>query len=138
MLIRIYLKSGTVLPDIPCDEFTVERSKINGEIVAYEIKRALIPRPVYVHPNSIEAICRVDTEPTPDSALAAELEQELAKAVADLAKVPSCETCKHEPIDPYGCFETGYACNSCNEQGCVCRDCNEGSRWEWRRAHGSK
>lgn len=70
-----------------------------------------------------------------DDARVAELEQELAKAVADLAKAHTCETCKHEPIDPYACFDNEYLCQSCNDQRCVCRDCDEGSRWEWRHAH---
>ena len=64
----------------------------------------------------------------------AEFRREVAQALADLSKAHTCETCKHEPIDPYECFETGYACNSCNEPSCVCRDCDEGSRWEWRHA----
>ena len=68
----------------------------------------------------------------------AALEIQLAAAMADLSKVRHCESCKHEPIDPVDCFETGYACKQCNETGCVCRDCDDGSKWEWRGSHGAE
>lgn len=66
------------------------------------------------------------------------LETQLAAAMADLSKVRHCESCKHEPIDPVDCFETGYACKQCKETGCVCRDCDDGSKWEWRGSHGEE
>ena len=69
-----------------------------------------------------------------DADRVAALEAELAAALADLSEVKTCESCKHEPVDPGGCFETGYACKSCEEPGCVCHDCDAGSKWEWRHA----
>lgn len=68
----------------------------------------------------------------------AALEQALAAAVADLSKAHTCESCKHEPIDPYSCYTHNYTCTSCLEKGCPCRDCYEGSKWEWRLAHGAE
>lgn len=62
MKIRIYLKSGVVLPDLVCDEFTVERNNLTGEICGYRFVGGLIPRPIYVHMDSIAAIVRVDEE----------------------------------------------------------------------------
>ena len=60
MKIRIYLKSGTVLPDIECEAFTVSRSKLTGMIDGYEYKGAIIPRPLYVDINEIAAVFRTD------------------------------------------------------------------------------
>lgn len=59
MKIRIFLKNGTVLPDILCDEFTVEKSNITGELVGYECKGAFTPRPVFVAIDQVEAIIRM-------------------------------------------------------------------------------
>ena len=67
-----------------------------------------------------------------DADRVAALETALGLALADLAKNKSCETCAHEPINPYDCYETGYACKSCKDGGCICRDCDECSKWEWR------
>ena len=69
-----------------------------------------------------------------DADRVAALETALGLALADLAKNKSCETCAHEPINPYDCYETGYACKSCKDGGCICRDCDECSKWEWRHA----
>lgn len=68
----------------------------------------------------------------------AALEQALAAAVADLTKAHTCKSCKHEPIDPYFCYKTGYHCQSCEAEACPCRDCDGGSCWEWRHAHGAE
>ena len=73
-----------------------------------------------------------------DADRVAALEAELAMAMTDLAAAKTCESCKHEPIDPGGCFETGYACKSCEEPGCVCHDCDNGSKWEWRANRGAE
>ena len=58
MRMRIYLKNGTVLPDIECDEFTVKTN--DGLIDEYKISGAKIPRPLFVDPNEIAAIYRVN------------------------------------------------------------------------------
>lgn len=58
MKMRIYLKNGTVLPDIECDEFNVKT--YDGVIEEYEIVGAEVPRPLFVCLDEISAICRVD------------------------------------------------------------------------------
>lgn len=68
----------------------------------------------------------------------AALEAQLARAMADLCRAHKCESCKHEPIDPVDCYESGYACKQCKETGCWCRDCDDGSKWEWRGSHGAE
>lgn len=60
MKIRIYLKSGHVLPDLICEEFEVERHRATGELVGYKFNGGEIPRPVYVDLDQVEAIVRVD------------------------------------------------------------------------------
>lgn len=60
MKIRIYLKNGTVLPDIECEAFTVSRNKFTGMIDSCECKGAIIPRPLYVDINEIAAVFRTD------------------------------------------------------------------------------
>jgi len=67
----------------------------------------------------------------------AALERELAQAMAYVVKAHSCTSCKHEPIDPYICYKSGYNCRSCEEGGCACRSCCDGSHWEWRHSHGA-
>lgn len=62
MKIRIYMKNGTVCPDFPCDEFTVERSNLTGEITGYKFTGGQIPRPVYVNLDEILMIWRVDED----------------------------------------------------------------------------
>lgn len=73
-----------------------------------------------------------------DDERVAALEAQLARALSDLANTGSCETCAHEPINPYTCFETGYACGSSEETGCICRDCYERDKWEWRGSRGAE
>lgn len=130
MLIRIYLKSGAVLPDFSCDEFTVERSKLTSEIVGYEFKGGKIPRPMYVEINQIAAICRVDTEAMPDSTRVAELEAELARAMYYISAQKACETCKNS--NPTPCWADCGEC--CMSESCICAACFDGSKWEWKGA----
>lgn len=70
----------------------------------------------------------------------AELEQQMATALADLSKTRSCDSCKHEPVDPYQCYTTGYNCAGCTAGGCVCETCDPAARekWEWRGSHGAE
>lgn len=62
MKIRIYLKSGHVLPDLECDEFTTERNNLTGALTGYEFKGGLIPRPVFIDLSEVAAVVRVDKE----------------------------------------------------------------------------
>lgn len=43
-----------------------------------------------------------------------------------------CATCKHAPK----CTDPDCLFAECTVAGCVCRDCLNGSKWEWRYAHG--
>lgn len=62
MKIRIYLKSGICLPDLSCDEFTVDRNTLTGDLNGYRYTGGLIPRPLFVSINEIAAIVRVCDE----------------------------------------------------------------------------
>lgn len=132
MLIRIYLKSGNVLPDFHCDEFTATRSRVTGELDGYEFKGGKIPRPLYVNLSQVEAICRVDTEPMPDNDRVAELEAELARAMFYITAQKACETCKNRK--PTACWADCGDC--CMAKSCICAGCFDGSKWEWVGAHG--
>lgn len=136
MLIRIYLKSGNVLPDFPCDEFTVKRNAFN--FVGYEYKGGKNPRPLYVDIDQIEAICRVDTTPMPDSNLVDELKQELARAMFYISAQKNCDTCKHEMDVAHFSADCVCDCDECSGEPCAhtCKTCQNGSNWEWRGLHG--
>ena len=45
MKIRIYMKNGTVLPDLECEEFTVQKNNLTGEITGYSFKGGRVPAP---------------------------------------------------------------------------------------------
>lgn len=62
MKIRIYMKNGTVFPDFECDEFTVQRNSMTGELTGYKFTGGMIPRPVFIDLNEILAVWRVDDE----------------------------------------------------------------------------
>lgn len=63
---------------------------------------------------------------------AAELEQELARAMFYISAQKDCNTCKYENRPRACCAD----CMKCNVNGCRCRYCHEGSGWEWRGLHG--
>ena len=48
MKIRIYMKNGTVLPDFECEEFTVQKNNLTGEITGCRFKAGEVPRPVFI------------------------------------------------------------------------------------------
>ena len=136
MLIRIYLKSGNVLPDFPCDEFTINYSPLTNGLAGYKYKGGKNPRPFCCDPDQIEAICRVDTAPVPDSKRVAELEAELARAMFYITAQKSCTTCRHGRTDMQFCAAD---CGECSvSESCVCAECFNGSRWEWIGADGNE
>ena len=63
----------------------------------------------------------------------AELEAELATAMAYISKVKDCETCKQYEKALSTC---DTVCSECKKEACFCRDCYDGSKWEWRAARG--
>ena len=137
MKITIYLKNGTVLPAFDCENFSVRYNAINGEPISWSADGCNGNHPMYIGVGQIAAVYQ-ETGNSQSAALdqVAALEAEMAMAMTDLSAAKTCESCKHEPIDPGGCFETGYACKSCEEPGCVCNDCDNGSKWEWRGNRG--
>ncbi len=54
--VRIFLRNGTVLPDIKCREFTLGRSNITGGITSYNIKGIEGPKPLHIDCNEIVAV----------------------------------------------------------------------------------
>lgn len=65
-----------------------------------------------------------------ESTRVAELEKELAAAMAYISKEKDCETCKHyESVQP-----CPGDCACCWHVDCGCKTCHHGSNWEWR--HG--
>ena len=54
--VRIFLKNGTVLPDFKCQEFTMGRSNITGEITSYNAKGIGDIKPIYIDPGAIVAV----------------------------------------------------------------------------------
>lgn len=62
-----------------------------------------------------------------------QLEQERDAAVAALAVVRSCETCKHAvmpgSLREYVCMADDYDCATCEASDCACKTCEDGSGW---------
>lgn len=65
----------------------------------------------------------------------AELERELAAAMAYISAVKDCCTCKHEMGVNSACPAD---CECCDGEPCahLCRVCIDGSKWEWRGTYG--
>lgn len=62
MKIRIYMKNGTVLPDFECEEFTVQKNNLTGEITGYSFKGGEAPRPLFLDLSEVLTIWRVNNE----------------------------------------------------------------------------
>lgn len=62
MKTRIYMKNGTVLPDFECEEFTVQKNNLTGEITGYSFKGGKVPRPLFLDLSEVLAIWRVNNE----------------------------------------------------------------------------
>lgn len=65
----------------------------------------------------------------------AELEAELARAMFYISAQKDCTTCKHEMDSRSRCPAD---CENCSGEPCgrICQVCLNGSKWEWRGAHG--
>lgn len=63
----------------------------------------------------------------------AELEAELARAMFYISAQKECNTCKQYEKALSTCDNV---CSECKKEECFCRDCHDGSKWEWRGAHG--
>lgn len=61
----------------------------------------------------------------------AELEKELATAMAYIFAAKDCETCKHEMRPGTSC---PCECDYCSGEPCkgICKTCSYGSNWEWK------
>lgn len=62
MKIRIYMKNGTVLPDLECEEFTVQKNNLTGEITGYSFKGGRDPRPLFLDLSEVLTIWRMNDE----------------------------------------------------------------------------
>lgn len=62
MKIRIYMKNGTVLPDLECGEFAVQRNDLTGKAVSYEFKGDKVSRPLFIDMDEVLAIWRICDE----------------------------------------------------------------------------
>lgn len=62
-----------------------------------------------------------------------QLVRERDAAVAALAVVRSCETCKHAvmpgSLREYVCMADDYDCATCEASDCACKTCEDGSGW---------
>ena len=56
MKIRFYLKNGSILPDLECDDFNASYNKTTGELAKYSYEGAAGPRPLYVDISDSSAI----------------------------------------------------------------------------------
>lgn len=63
----------------------------------------------------------------------AELEAELAAAMKYINAQRACSTCKQYDNALTKCDNV---CSECKKEDCFCRTCHNGSKWEWRAAHG--
>lgn len=54
--IRIVLKSGTVLPDFPCETFDAANDKETGQLTGYYFKGGECPKPLYIALDRVDAI----------------------------------------------------------------------------------
>ena len=54
--IRIFLRNGTALPDIKCEDFTLTRSTVTGGITSYKFKGTEQPVPLHIDCNEIVAV----------------------------------------------------------------------------------
>lgn len=62
----------------------------------------------------------------------AELEEELAAALAWIKAQKDCETCKHYLAKENECC---CDCFDCDDPSCICMSCIDGSNWKWRGAN---
>ena len=62
MKIRIYMKNGTILPDLECSEFVVQRNDITGKAVGYEFRGGKVPCPLFIDMDEVLAIWRICDE----------------------------------------------------------------------------
>lgn len=74
-------------------------------------------------------------QPT-DADRVAELERELAAAMAYITSIKDCDTCKHRIKTNAPCEMMDYDCYRCNCMECICKSCYGASNWEWRGASG--
>ena len=74
--------------------------------------------------------------PKHDTTRVAELEAELARAMFYISAQKDCDACKHGDNQPELC---PVDCSKCNMTSyCVCANCFDGSKWEWKGAHGNE
>lgn len=60
--IRIYLKNGTVLPDIHCEECETEFDNNTGDLVGLKFCGAVPTRPLYIHLLEVLAVVQLGME----------------------------------------------------------------------------
>ena len=96
------------------------------------------PTGVIVVPNCCELLNEVpedqEIKVIHQDARVAELEKELAAAMAYITAQKDCPTCKHENMPGKPCEAMDYDCLDCDWEECICTRCHQGSKWEWRGA----
>lgn len=121
--------------------------RINGSIKAEQAR--IITEAVHTQAKTgvivLPGICELLNEVPADEEIqvfyqderVAELEKELATAMAYISAEKACVTCKHLPIqDRPGCEVSDYTCQECDDQSCECKSCDKnGSNWEWKGTH---